>query len=343
MLVFIVAAVLKIAIAIGITFGIAAYATLAERKIAGFIQNRYGPNRVGPWGLFQPIADGLKLFFKEELMPDGANPWLFRIAPALVAGPALLAVAVIPFGDSIEVAGEKIPLVVADMPVGIIYLLAITSLSVYGILLGGWSSNNKYSLLGGLRAAAQVVSYELTMVLAIVTVLLFSGSMSTREIVASQAGLWNVFKFPVGTGAFILFWIAAFAETNRLPFDMVECEPELVGGYHTEYSSMKFALFFVGEYVAMFVQSSMLVTLFLGGHKLFGLEHIFGIPALNAVLGAGIFIVKALFFMFVFIWVRWTLPRVRWDQLMRLGWKVMLPISLVLVLLGGGGVLLGIY
>lgn len=343
MTVFLVAAVLKVALFIGLAFGVAAYATLAERKIAGWIQNRYGPNRVGPWGLLQPMADGIKLFFKEELLPAGANPFLFKLAPALVTGPALLAVAVIPLGDTLTVAGEKIPLVVADMPVGILYLMAVSSIAVYGILLGGWASNNKYSLLGGLRSAAQVVSYELTMVLAMATVLLFSGTMSTRGIALAQEGLWNVFRFPVGTIAFFLFWIASFAETNRLPFDMVECEPELVGGYHTEYSSMRFALFFLGEYVAMFVQASMLTTLFLGGHTFFGLEKILGNPVLNVLLGAGIFLAKAFFFIFVFIWVRWTLPRVRWDQLMALGWKILLPVAMVTILAGGGGVIWGIY
>ncbi len=343
MTVFLVAALVKVALFIGLAFGVAAYATLAERKIAGWIQNRYGPNRVGPWGLLQPMADGIKLFFKEELLPAGANPFLFKLAPALVTGPALLAVAVIPLGDTLTVAGEKIPLVVADMPVGVLYLLAVTSLSVYGILLGGWASNNKYSLLGGLRSAAQVVSYELTLVLAMATVLLFSGTMSTRGIALAQEGLWNVFRFPVGTAAFFLFWIASFAETNRLPFDMVECEPELVGGYHTEYSSMRFALFFLGEYVAMFVQAAMLTTLFLGGYTLFGLEKVLGNPVLNVLAGAAIFLAKTFFFLFVFIWVRWTLPRVRWDQLMGLGWKVLLPIAMVTVLAGGAGVIWGVY
>ena len=339
--IFIIAACVKIAIVIGIGMTASGYLTLAERKIAGWIQNRPGPIRVGPWGLLQPLADGLKLFFKEELTPDGANPWLFRLAPAMILVPALLAMAVIPFGDTITIMGEKIPLIVADIPVGLLFAIAIASYSVFGILLAGWSSNNKYSLMGGLRAGAQVISYELAMVMAMITVIILSGTMNTREIALDQQYIWNMFRFPCGTIAFLIFWLCSFAETNRAPFDMVECESELVGGFHTEYSAMKFALYFMGEYVAMFVQASLLTTLFLGGHTLFGLENALPWAWANALAGVAIFFAKTSFFLFIFIWVRWTLPRFRWDQIMAFGWKALLPIAMVTVLVSGALVILG--
>jgi len=338
--VFILSACVKIALVMGMTLTAAGYLTLAERKIAGWIQNRPGPIRVGPWGLLQPLADGLKLFFKEELIPDGASRWLFILAPALILVPALLATAVIPFGDTVTILGEEIPLIIADIPVALLFVFAVLSYSVFGILLAGWASNNKYSLLGGLRSAAQVVSYELAMVMAIITVIILSGTMNTREIALDQQYVWNLFRFPLGTVAFLIFWLCSFAETNRAPFDMVECESELVGGFHTEYSSMRWALFFMGEYAAMFVQATLLTTLFLGGHTLFGLESIFPWPWVNALLGLGIFFGKTAFFLFVFIWVRWTLPRFRWDQIMAFGWKALLPLAMVTVLLSGAFVLL---
>jgi NADH-quinone oxidoreductase subunit H len=285
------------------------------------MQYRHGPNRVGPFGLLQPVADGVKFLFKEEVMPDGANRTLFRFAPAMAAMPAMLTVAVIPFGPEVEIFGVRTPLSITDLDIGILYVLAIASLGVYGVILGGWASNSKYSLLGGLRASAQMISYELSMILSILAVVALAGSLDLREIVAAQTTVsrWNVWSQPL---AFALFVIATFAETNRHPFDFAECEPELVGGFHTEYSSMKFALFFLGEYSAMVVMASLTTTLFLGG------PSVPFLPDAHWALGVLAFAAKAAFFLFLFLWVRWTLPRFRFDQLMRLGWKVMLPLAL---------------
>jgi NADH-quinone oxidoreductase subunit H len=335
---FLVAIVVKVLVVFGITIGLAAFLSLTERKVSAWIQYRYGPNRVGPWGLLQPLADGIKFMFKEEVMPAGAHPILFRLAPAMAAAPAMLAIAVVPFSFAVEIDGQKLSLAIADLPIGLLYTLAIAGLGVYGILFGGWASNNKFSLLGGLRNSAQVVSYELAMVLSLITVMVLSGSMNLTEIYQSQQSLWNVFKFPVGTIAFVIFLIAAFAETNRHPFDLAECETELVGGFHTEYSSMKFALFFIGEYAAMVAMSGIMTTLFVGGPTLFGIEDRIGNPWGKAGFGFVVFMVKVACFLFFFQWVRWTLPRFRWDQLMHLGWKVLLPLGLVNVLLAGAWV-----
>lgn len=317
--------------------GVAALMTFAERKISAWIQFRYGPNRVGPWGLLQPIADGIKFIFKEELVPDGANKWLFRLAPALVAVPAMLTVAVIPFAGEVSMFGVTTNFSITDLDIGAIYVVALAGLGVYGVILGGWASNSKYSLIGGLRASAQMISYELSLILAIMVVIVLSGTMDLREIVAQQEGLWNIFKFPMGPIAFILFVICSFAETNRHPFDFAECEPELVGGFHTEYSSMRFALFFLGEYCAMVVMACMTTTLFLGGYS---------VPFWSDApwfLQLGAFLTKTSFFLFLFIWVRWTLPRFRFDQLMHLGWKVLLPVSLVNIFVAGAMISMGLY
>jgi NADH-quinone oxidoreductase subunit H len=292
------------------------------------MQYRIGPNRVGPWGLLQPLADGIKFIFKEEVVPEGANRALFRLAPMIAAVPAMLAIAVIPIGGRLEVGGVDFGnFSITDLPISVLYVVALSGLGVYGVILGGWASNSKYSLLGGLRASAQMVSYELSLILAILAVVATNGSLDLREIVAAQArGAWNVLLQPV---AFLLFVIATFAETNRHPFDFAECEPELVGGFHTEYSSMKFALFFLGEYSAMIVMASLTTTLFLGG---WDVPFVTGEPFLLGVLA---FSAKTAVFLFLFLWVRWTLPRFRFDQLMRLGWKVMLPIALANVLVTG--------
>jgi NADH-quinone oxidoreductase subunit H len=329
------ATVIKCVAIFGVVISLAALLSLTERKFSAYIQARIGPNRVGPWGLLQPLADGVKFFFKEEVMPTGAHPLLFRIAPALAALPAFLAFAVVPVSFALEIEGETIPLVIADLPIGLLYTLAIASLGVYGIVLGGWASNNKYSLLGGLRNSAQMVSYELAMVTSLLAVITLAGSMNLSAIFAEQQGLWNVFRFPVGTIAFVIFLIAAFAETNRHPFDLAECETELVGGFHTEYSSMKFALFFIGEYAAMVAMSGILTTLFCGGPTLFGVEDLIADQWLKAGFGLAVFFGKTAVFLFVFQWVRWTLPRFRWDQLMHLGWKVLLPVGLLNVLAAG--------
>jgi NADH-quinone oxidoreductase subunit H len=318
----------KSTVIFGGLLGAAAYMTLAERKVSAWMQFRIGPNRTGPLGLLQPIADGLKFVFKEESIPSGANRMLFRFAPIIAALPAMLTVAVIPFGGKVEMFGVTTNLSIADLDIGVLYLLAIASMGVYGVILGGWTSNSKYSLLGGLRASAQMISYELTLILTILAVIALSGSLSLRGIAESQPtiGAWHVWTQPVG---FFLFIVASFAETNRHPFDFAECEPELVGGYNTEYSSMKWALFFLGEYSAMVVMASLTTTLFLGG------SSVPFWPGAPWYVGFAAFMAKTSIFLFLFLWVRWTLPRFRFDQLMRLGWKVALPLALLNLVLTG--------
>jgi NADH-quinone oxidoreductase subunit H len=279
----------------------------------------------------------VKFIFKEEVVPDGANPILFRLAPAMAAIPAMLTVAVIPFAGEITLFGHATTLSIADIEISALYVVAIAGLGIYGVILGGWSSNSKYSLLGGLRASAQMVSYELSMILCILAVVAMSGSLDLREIVADQAGnpfQWNLWTQPL---AFVLFVIATFAETNRHPFDFAECEPELVGGFHTEYSSMKFALFFLGEYCALVVMACLTTTFFLGGS-----EVPFWVDA-PWFVQLPVFCAKASLFLFLFLWVRWTLPRFRFDQLMSLGWKVMLPLALLNLFVTGGLISLGVF
>lgn len=321
----------KASLVYGALLGTAALMSLAERKVSAWMQYRHGPNRVGPFGLLQPLADGVKFIFKEELVPEGANRWLFRFAPALAAMPAMLTVAVIPFGTSVEIAGRTVPLSITDLDIGILYVLALSGLAVYGAILGGWASNSKYSLLGGLRASAQMISYELSLMLAILAIVLVSGSLDLRAVIEGQRGFtdWNIWKQPL---AFILFTVATFAETNRHPFDFAECEPELVGGFHTEYSAMRFALFFLGEYCAMTVMAALNATLFFGG------PSVPGLPDAPWWMGVGAFAAKTAFFLFLFLWVRWTLPRFRFDQLMKLGWQVLLPLALVNLTLTGAWV-----
>ena len=303
---------------------------LAERKVSGWIQDRHGPNRVGPWGILQPIADGVKFLLKEDLIPTHVDKPIYLLAPAIILVPALVTCGVVPFGSSIKIGEYTIPLQIADINIGILYILAITSLGVYGVVLGAWASNNKYSLLGGLRASAQMISYELALGLSIIGVLMLSGSLSLREIAIQQGSYPWTWNFLIHLPAFLTFTAAAFAETNRLPFDLAEAEQELIGGYHTEYSSMKFAMYFMAEYMHMIVGSAVAVTLFLGGWHFFGLEKVGG-PFWSGVISFGIFFAKTAFFLFVFIWVRWTLPRFRYDQLMNLGWKFLLPVALTTI------------
>ncbi|MBL8860267.1 MAG: NADH-quinone oxidoreductase subunit NuoH [Planctomycetes bacterium] len=327
--------VLKIALIFGGLINVGALMTLAERKFSAWMQYRIGPNRVGPWGLLQPLADGVKFIFKESLMPDGANKALFRFAPVIAALPAFMTIAVIPFSNDIVIAGKNYgKLAIADLDIGVLFLLAIGGLSVYGVILGGWASNSKFSLMGGLRASAQMISYELTLILTILAVIALSGTLNLAEISDGQAtiGTWNIWSQPLG---FMLFVIAMFAETNRHPFDFAECEAELVAGFHTEYSAMKFALFFLGEYSAMTVISCLATVLFLGGPSV-----PFWVDA-PWYVGFGAFIAKTSMFLFLFIWVRWTLPRFRFDQLMGLGWKVMLPLALFNLFVTGVFVSLG--
>jgi len=306
--------------------------TLAERKISAWIQDRHGPNRVGK-GWLQPAADGLKNIMKEETMPAGVNKPLFVLAPIIAFIPALTAWCVIPFGAPMPTRWGRIDMVVADLPVGFLFILALTSLGVYGIVLAGWSSNNKYALLGGLRSSAQMVSYEISMGMATIPVLLLVGNVSMNSIINQQAwGGWNVVNLTV---AFLIFMVAAFAETNRLPFDLPEAESELIAGYHTEYSAMKFSLFFIAEYANMVTASALMATLFFGGWDVpfTSRDNIGPYSGWLTLLSIGIFLFKILFFVFVFMWIRWTVPRFRYDQLMSLGWKLMLPLALVYIVL----------
>ena len=332
--VFVIATVIKMIAVFTILMVGVALLTLAERKISAWIQDRHGPNRVGPHGLLQPAADGLKNIMKEETYPEKANIALFVLAPAIAFIPAMLTFAVIPFASPLPLPGVGlIEMVVAPLPIGFLYILALTSLGVYGIVLAGWASNNKYSLLGGLRSSAQMVSYEIAMGLSTVAVLLVAGNVALNDIIWQQATtVWNFFGLTI---AFIIFLIAAFAETNRLPFDLPEAESELIAGYHTEYSAMKFSLFFIAEYSNMVTASALLVTLFFGGWDIpFTLwDNMAPWSVLKTVLTGLVFAGKVLFFLFFYMWIRWTLPRFRYDQLMSLGWRVLLPISLAYIVL----------
>lgn len=317
----------------------AALSILAERRLSGFIQDRLGPNRVGPQGILQPLADLFKLIFKEELITARGDKIVFILAPAIILIPAFLLFAVIPFGDTITIAGKQIDLRIADLDFGLLYIFAIASLGVYGIVLGAWASNNKYALFGGLRASAQMISYELTLGLSVVGVVLTTGSLRLPEIVSQQHEMWfgfipgwNLFFHPL---AFILFIIATFAETNRLPFDLAEAEQELVAGYHTEYSGMKFSLFLLAEYINLVTASALIVTLFFGGWHLPWIEYIPMPDWLLQILQVFSFILKTIFFIVTFIWVRWTIPRFKYNQLMALGWKVFLPLAILNVLVTG--------
>lgn len=319
-------ALVKIGVVIAILLGLVAYTVLVERRVCAFIQDRRGPNRVGPFGLFQPIADGLKFLFKENVMPAHVNKVYYILAPTISLIPALLTFAVIPFGSKM---GNEL-MVIADLNVGILWIFSIASLGVYGIVLAGWSSNSKYPFLGGIRSSAQMISYELSMGLSVIGVFMLVGSLNMSRVIEYQHDCWLVFKQPLG---FLIFLIAAFAETNRLPFDLPESEQELVGGYHTEYGAMKFALFFLAEYANMISASALMVVLFFGGWQLPFLAFPDHHPLWNGALHIAIFFGKLLLFMLFFIWVRWTIPRFRYDQLMNLGWKVFVPLGLANILL----------
>jgi NADH-quinone oxidoreductase subunit H len=323
----IIIALIKIFIVVNVMLLTVSYLVYFERKISAWAQNRLGPNRVGWEGVLQPFADVLKLLLKEDIVPTAANKTIHTLAPIVALFVAFTTYAVIPFGPTVSLFGYNIPLVVADINIGILYVLALTSLGVYAITFAGWSSGSKYSLLGGIRSSAQMISYEISMGFSVGGVLLLSGSLRPVDIVQFQAGwMWNAVLQPIG---FITFFVSAFAETNRLPFDLPEAEPELVGGYHTEYSSMKFAGFFLAEYANMIIASAMIVTLYLGGWRFPYLEN-FGLSqGLFAVISVLTFCFKVAALLFFFIWVRWSLPRFRYDQLMSLGWKVMFPLSLV--------------
>lgn len=331
-------ALIKIALVLVVLLTVVAYVVLVERRVAAAIQNRIGPNRVGWQGLLQPLADVIKLVMKEDIVPRQANRFIHDLAPIISITIALTTFAVIPFGNTIELFGETIKLQIADVNIGILYILAMTSLGVYGVTLSGWSSNSKYSLLGGLRSSAQMLSYELSMGLSIIGVIMIAGSLQLDRIVEAQAGWkWNVVLQPVG---FIIFLIASFAETNRHPFDLPEAEPELVGGYHTEYSGLKFGLFFLAEYANMVTSSALITTLFLGGWQFPYAESMGLDPMWLSILQVLTFCAKVGLLVLFFIIIRWTIPRFRYDQLMNLGWKILLPLSVLNVLVTGFVILL---
>lgn len=323
-----------------ITLGVAAYSTYFERIIAAFMQDRVGPDRAGPFGILQPLADAVKMFMKEDFIPSQSSKWLFIVAPCLSMLTALMTSAVVPFGDKLDLGNDVfLDLQGIDVNIGILWVFGIVSLGVYGILIGGWASNNKYSLLGAIRAASQNISYELAMGLSIIAILMLSGSLSTKSIVeVQQGGHWNILYQPLG---FVIFIVCAFAECNRTPFDLPECETELIGGYHTEYSSMKLGFYLFSEYINMFISGAVMATLYFGGYDYPGYEFMLDKFGMNiaALLGVGALIGKALFFVFVFMWVRWTLPRFRYDQLMGLGWTGLIPLSMFNVVLTGATML----
>jgi NADH-quinone oxidoreductase subunit H len=333
-----VISLIKIVLVLLVILTVVANLVYVERRTSAFIQNRIGPNRVGPWGLLQSPADVLKLFIKEDIVPTNANRTIHALAPLISITVALVTFAVIPFGSTIQLFGYDIQLMIADVNIGVLYILALTSLGVYGVTLSGWSSNNKYSLLGGLRSSAQLISYELSMGLSVVGVIMVAQTLQLDAIVELQSGLaWNAFLTPIG---FITFVVASFAETNRLPFDLPEAEPELVGGYHTEYSGMKFGTFFLAEYANMITSSALIVTLFLGGWQFPFLET-FRLPGLwVSIIHVLTFITKVSGVLLFYIWIRWTIPRFRYDQLMNLGWKVMLPLAILNLFVTAGGLLL---
>lgn len=316
---------------------IAMYTTFAERKVAAIMQDRRGPNRAGPFGLLQPVADGLKLFFKEEIIPNFSSKFLFVLGPGLAMLTACMTSAVIPWGDKVELFGRTISLQIADVNIGILYVFGVVSMGVYGIMIGSWASNNKYSLMGGLRAASQIISYELAMGISMIALLMVTGSLSLKEmVVQQQAHHWNIIYQPLG---FLIFLICAFAECNRTPFDLPEAENELIGGYHTEYSSMKLGFYLFSEYINMFISSVVMATLFFGGYDIPFLDESTLSPNIAAILGIVALMTKVVCFIFLFMWVRWTIPRFRYDQLMRLGWKILIPLALFNMLVTGAVIL----
>lgn len=320
-----------------VTLGIAAYLTWLERKVAAWLQDRVGPDRAGKWGLLQPLADGGKMFFKEDFIPAKADKWLFILGPGIAMLTALLTGSVIPWGPPVEIFGTTVELQVADINIGILFIMGIVSIGVYGIMIGGWASNNKYALFGAIRASSQMISYELAMGVSIITIVIMTGSLSLNDIVDKQHGFWedgwftwNVFKQPL---CFLVFLICALAECNRAPFDLPECESELIGGYHTEHTAMKLGMYLFSEYINMFISSAVIAAVFFGGYNFPGMDALSG--NWLAIVGTLVFFAKTFFFVFVFMWIRWTLPRFRYDQLMHLGWKKLIPISLVNLLATG--------
>ncbi len=314
-----------------ISLGVAAYQTYFERKLAAWIQDRVGPDRAGPFGILQPIADGTKMFLKEDFIPAKADKWLFIIGPGISMFTALITSSVIPWGTNLNLFGRDISLQVADFNIGILFVFGVVSIGVYGIMIGGWASNNKYSLYGAIRASSQMISYELAMGISAITIVMLTGSLSLNDIVKSQHGMnWNIFYQPL---AFFIFFITSLAELNRAPFDLPECESELIGGYHTEYSSMKLGLYLFSEYTSMFVSSAIMAVMFFGGYNFPGMDAFSG--NILAILSIAAFALKIFLIIFVIMWIRWTIPRFRFDQLMHLGWKVLIPVAIVNMLITG--------
>ncbi len=332
---FVIEKLILVSIVFVITLVIAMYSTLAERKIAGFMQDRYGPDRAGIFGLLQPLCDGGKFFFKEEIIPAGAHKVLFILGPTIAIITACISSAVIPWGQELQIGDRTISLQVAQgINVGVLYMFGVIALGVYGIMLGGWASNNKFSLMGAIRAASQSISYEIAMGLSLIALLMVTRTLTLEEIVTQQSGFvnWNIWAQPLG---FIIFMVCAFAECNRVPFDLPECETELVGGYHTEYSSMKLGLYMFSEYINMFVSSALMASLYFGGYN-FPFMNDLGLSAnWITIIGVIVFFIKILLFIFFFMWVRWTLPRFRYDQLMNLGWKMLIPLAIANIVLTG--------
>ncbi|MBA3674183.1 MAG: NADH-quinone oxidoreductase subunit NuoH [Chitinophagaceae bacterium] len=321
---------------------IAMYSTYMERKVAAILQDRRGPSRAGPFGILQPLADGLKLFFKEEIIPNFSSKFLFILGPCLAMLTAMMIGAVIPWGNKVHLFGRDISLQIADINIGVLYIFGVVSMGVYGIMIGGWASNNKFSLLGALRAASQIISYELAMGIALIALLMVTGTLSLKEMVGGQMDhWWNIFKQPLG---FLIFLICAFAECNRTPFDLAEAENELVGGYHTEYSSMKLGFYLFAEYINMFLSSAVMVSLYFGGYDIPFVNDINLAENIGtnwaAILQGLVLFGKIVFFLFLFMWVRWTIPRFRYDQLMNLGWKILIPLALFNMLVTGALILL---
>jgi NADH-quinone oxidoreductase subunit H len=316
----------------------AMYSTYAERKVSALLQDRIGPNRAGVFGLLQPLADGIKFIFKEEIIPSSSNKFLFILGPSIAMLTACMTGAVIPWGDYLEIGGHQVMLQVTDINIGVLYIFAVVSIGVYGVMIGGWASNNKFSLMGAIRASSQMISYEIAMGLAIIALIMTTGTLSIREIVEQQTtDGWNIIYQPLG---FFIFMVCSFAECNRTPFDLPECEAELVGGYHTEYSSMKLGLYLFAEYINMFISSAVMSAFYFGGYDIPFIGMLDLSPNTVTILGSLFFFFKILAFIFLFMWVRWTLPRFRYDQLMNLGWKIMIPMAIINIILTGACILI---
>jgi len=343
---FIIEKLILISAIVGVSLGVAAYATWGERKVAAIMQDRIGPNRAGPFGLFQPLADGVKLFFKEEIIPNNSTRILFILGPAIAMTTACMTGAIVPWGpDIVTESGRTISLQVTDLNIGILYVFAVTSIGVYGIMIGAWASNNKFSLLSGIRAASQAISYELALGLSLIAILMTTGTLSMKELVEQQRGFWqdgffswNMFKQPL---AFLIFWVCSFAELNRAPFDLPEAENELNMGYHQEYSSMKLGFYLFAEYINMFITSAILACVFMGGYNFPFMDQVQQAvsPALFATIGVLVLFAKIIFFILMFMFIRWTLPRFRYDQLMDMGWKKLIPLALVNMVITGAVIL----